>query len=422
MTHASHRTTGERAVCYFAAAYLSFWCLGVEIPMINLSLAAIGTLGVALAGLPLFLSGRIRLRWPLLLTSFVLLHIVMINPFDRFEFKIGLAAQLVVTFVFLVTIVNYSRDLDIYARMIRILLATTTLIVGTLIYIHVFVFHSQYLSAHFTLEAFIPLGRAGRNTLSFFLVVVFPFAYSRFSTQRSVYNAIVLGVVGFAALYTISRSALLSVLATVVLFGFLGTPPTRYRRQLVVLCLAVLVILPIGYGVNLWTTFLRLRNPEQIEAVESGDVALVALEGHRFDLIVGALRGFAASPLFGNGFGTAQADLGAETHNDFLRILYEFGLVGFLLFVAIIWSAYRDLRKCRQAVPSEYQWLVDGQTICLICTFGGLLTINAYDSPLVWFVLAGCQILPMAVAARRLSEASGPGQPLGGWPGTRAVE
>lgn len=395
---------GARLVCYFAAAILSSWCLGYEIPGVGLSVVAVGTVAVAAAGLPVILFGRLYLRWPLLLIAFIGLHLIVVNPFTDLAFKVGLAAQVVVAFGFFLAIVNLSRDLDVYSRMITILLITTTVIVGALLYIHLVVFQSQFLSIHFTQEAYQVGGRAGRNTLSYFLVIAFPFAYARFSHSRTLVNTLMMVVIGFAALYTISRMALLSIIATLVLFALLGTHASRYRRQLVAVGLAVLVILPIGYGIDLWTTFLRIRNPAQVEAVEAGDVSLVPLEGDRYNLIWWALDGLASSPVVGRGLGSFQAELGAESHNDYLRLLYEFGVVGLALFAGIVWGAFRDLRRCRWAVPPEHRWLVDGQTVSMICTFGGLLTINAYDAPPVWFVLAGSQIIPMAVtmAAQRV--------------------
>ena len=39
---------------------------------------------------------------------------------------------------------------------------------------------------------------------------------------------------------------------------------------------------------------------------------------------------------FGHGFDAVEANLGQSAHNEYLEILYDFGIIGFLIFFLII--------------------------------------------------------------------------------------
>ena len=399
--------TMKRLVAYFVAFYLSFWGLGQSIPGLGLSAGVVGTAAVFIFSPILFVGQKLHLRHQGLLTAFVLLHVVLVNPFElgNLSLKADLIVHIGAAFLFFVLVLNLVGNLQIYSRMIGVLLGTAAGVTLVLVYLHLFVYQSQYLTGHLTYNEYLDLGREGKNTLAFFLALLFPFAYARFTHHRGGYNLSILLLVTFGALYTISRMALLSLISSVILFALWGTRGYRYRRQMVLVGLMVLVILPVQFGIEPLTTFLKLRSPAEVEEVESGERGFVALGGHRYTLLLQSLEGFATSPIFGRGLGSSRQGGRSESHNDYARILYEFGLVGLLLFGSIIWISFRDLRSCKELVPPEHKWLLDGQVVALIGTFLMLLLINAYDSLPVWFILAGSQIIPRAAKGRVLLEA-----------------
>ena len=388
----------SRLAFYLVPFYLSFWGLGRDIPGIGLSTTVVGTLTLFLLSVPLFWNKPIRLRHQWFFIGFVLLHVLWLNPFGvRWLDKLDFSAKVVAAFLFFAIVVNLARTLERYSKMIGVLLATTTAVMLVLVYFHLVVFESSYLSKNLTAEELYYLGRQGKNSMAFFLAVVFPFAYARFTHQRNTYNLIVLVVIAFATVYTISRMALVSLVTAILLFAVIGLKRARYRRQLVAGGLTAFVVFPVVFEIDLVNTFLRARSPATIAEVESGERRILEFGAHRYQLLLQSLDGFIASPIIGQGAGSFRDDGRSDSHNDYGRILYELGLVGFLLAGSIVWFSFRDLRSCKRLVPPEHGWLLDGQIVSLVSTAAMLLVMNAYHTLPVWFVLAGAQVIPLSI-------------------------
>ena len=77
--------------------------------------------------------------------------------------------------------------------------------------------------------------------------------------------------------------------------------------------------------------------------------------------------------LFGHGYNSVLADnpLGFSAHNDFLEILYDFGVFAFLLYCALYFRIYRF---CRKLVERKSKYA--GAMLFSVC----LLIINSMVS------------------------------------------
>jgi O-antigen ligase len=383
----------QNGFCYFAVFALSFWCLAQRLPGLGLTAAEIVGGTLATAGLPLLLRGRLYLRHSPIFLVFVLIHLTIINPDHLGHSALHLGGQVLFAFASAVIFVNLAGGLKVYSGMISIMIATTASIALLLTYLHLFEFGSGYLTPHLDYETYYSVGRYGKNTLGFFLAFLFPFAYSRFSHKRTLLSLVGLSLITFSALYTISRMILLSLVLSIFLFAIFSTRRKIFLRQLMIVAVISLILFPVLLEIDLVETFLKLRSPATVEAVEDGEITFFDFGGHRMRMIREGLEGFWSSPLFGHGIGSFRVGGRSQAHNDYIQILYEFGLLGFLLFIAIFLMSFKDLLAGKKAIPPRYQWLWDAQIVCLVSVFFSLLFISAYETLPVWFTLAGTQIV-----------------------------
>ena len=381
-------------VCYLIALTLSLWCFGKDIPGIKIGLFMGGIIVFFYLSPVLFLRKTLQIPHKLLFVSFVALHLVVINPFKSNPFALSFSFKILTAFIFLFLLVNLVDNFELYSKMMLVHLFAVTVLVAVFVYLHLVVFHSTFLTVNLTKSGLFYGGRGGKNTLSFILALLFPFYYARFSHKKNIFNLLIVLLMGFSVLYTLSRMALISMVLSLLLFPLLAIRRTMYIKQFVVVATLVMMI-SLSFGIGL-KTFMALKDPTNAESIERGQGEFVGAEGHRMRLARAGVSGFLTSPLFGHGvasFRQQEATGESLSHNDYLQILYELGLSGILLFLGIIIVSLRDLMECRKNIPEEHQWLWDGQIVCLLSLCVTLLFINVYETMPFWFVLAGCHIL-----------------------------
>jgi len=82
--------------------------------------------------------------------------------------------------------------------------------------------------------------------------------------------------------------------------------------------------------------------------------------------------------LFGHGIGTIEGVFGIEAHNDYLRFLFQTGVIGLLLTLLIWVTLYRRME-------SQYRWIV----VMIACY---CVSENNYDNFFAMSLLAFCMI------------------------------
>lgn len=153
----------------------------------------------------------------------------------------------------------------------------------------------------------------------------------------------------YPILYSYSRGAYTATLA-----GFLTLGLLKDRRFLVLVVVLVFLysfILPNSVVERINNTFLEdeqiTQEKMETSAVGVGGVTLDTVG--RKELWEKAQRYFEQEPVLGIGFDTFRHLEGWITHNMFLKILAEQGLVGMTIFISFIitllWQAYRLFRR-----------------------------------------------------------------------------
>jgi O-antigen ligase len=206
----------------------------------------------------------------------------------------------------------------------------------------------------------------------------------------------------FALLLTSKRGQTIFFVISLVITYFIynsNRPQKRFIKLLLLISLALILIFVSSMFVpEVLNAFLRLTN--------SADPT-----GGRSPLFQEAINLFLANPLFGVGWGgykfIAKNTVGlyyptmyAETqaHNIYLQLLSEVGIVGFSLFVFIMFWMCRNsvklLRKCRQGIYKIGNSLERALAICLFIQvffiLYGLTGNPLYDNIMIYPYMMAC--------------------------------
>jgi len=348
-----------------------------------LSALRLGALSAIFGVIILLSSGRLqyvlRLKETWLLTALWLLAALTIPfsvwPGGSFVFC---AKALTSLLIFYLVIACYSMDLDNCMS-----LARGIALCGLLLCIEIIFLCAPAISGRIKTG-----GALDPNDLALILVCIFPFVLTLFQTGRKLEKAwsASLAVLFFAAIFiTGSRGGIIG-LFFVVLASMLGQRTKLRTKALIVgLCLVSLFFLPgslitrfdavwngtdYNYSVGrieLWKKSAWLFLPHILTGVGAGqsDTAM----------------GFAYGP-------TAWR----ATHNIFLQVGLELGMPGLLLFTAILYSIWKNIRTGLSAVdPDRHSplriLLMNSRISLLGFLVCGLFLSQAY-SPIVPFLLA----------------------------------
>lgn len=141
--------------------------------------------------------------------------------------------------------------------------------------------------------------------------------------------------------YVFSRAAYIATLVGVCVLALI-----RDRKLLVILAVFMVT----------WQTVVPPAVSERVNMTHDSSGKLEASAQERVDLWTQSKEMFLSSPVLGVGFGSFQfgehTDNLKDTHNYFVKVLVETGIVGFLIFLAMVaqmmmasWKLFRSARK-----------------------------------------------------------------------------
>jgi O-Antigen ligase len=200
------------------------------------------------------------------------------------------------------------------------------------------------------------------NQLAWVIVGTIPFFYYlcwRNGIWLSLASIAVLPVFIYALLLTGSRSGLLSLFVLIMAMAWLGKG--KFKRLVVGSLLLISLTLIVADELS---PDLKMRYQSIIDqSVIGGDTVMGRFEGMKRDLSTVWNR-----PIFGHGFATGQEVnanyLGSEkiTHDLYIEILQEVGIVGFIVFGLYILEVIRSLIEARRILsdlPPHHMWLIN---------------------------------------------------------------
>lgn len=160
-------------------------------------------------------------------------------------------------------------------------------------------------------------------------------------------------------LLSVKRTGFLAITIAMLAYFLveLARTDSRHRGRLRTVCLG-LVLLAVGYVFfQNYTTANDLPIWDRLLAIEEdGGSGRTEIWGHTWDMIRGSEPLFL---VFGHGFNTVAQDsaLGLSAHCDILEVLYDYGIVGTLLygcFCVRIATYYRTVKRRRPELAGSY--------------------------------------------------------------------
>jgi O-antigen ligase len=186
----------------------------------------------------------------------------------------------------------------------------------------------------------------------------------------------------FAAMYTFSRGSYAAILFSVLVLGVL-----KDRKLLVIL----------GIFAVTWQAIVPAPVRERVNMTTNSNGQLEASAQERVDLWTNAENSILHSPILGNGFATFQfgqhVDNLKDTHNWYVKVLVETGIVGFIMALFMLQqmlaTSYRLFRRGKDPL---YQGLGLGVLAatcsCIVANIFGDRWTYIEITALLWVLVA----------------------------------
>ena len=177
------------------------------------------------------------------------------------------------------------------------------------------------------------------------------------------------------------RGAMCVVIA-ILLYYLISYKPQGSKRGLIfgvfIICIFIIALRFLS------TTSVFSQGYNRIIDFFSGSQDQSAKE--RLDLYSSAIQIFQDKPFFGYGIGGSLGELHIWSHNVFLDIMIDYGLVGLFIFViTVIMSFYRILKLTKIHRSEEIAFIFG------LCSFIGLLFSGSYLSDAgIWYLFGYC--------------------------------
>lgn len=206
------------------------------------------------------------------------------------------------------------------------------------------------------------------NAFASYLLILLVFGVSQWFEKEKIVSPfflrILISLIFVIFIFTFSRGGWLALVVSMI---FLGA--VRYRKLLVFFPLVLLLVV-----VSVPATMDRIEN-----TFNPGYTHGRSAWAWRQDTWKEILPLVYEKPFLGHGLATVEAELGVMTHNDYLRLLAETGMVGLiaylLLMLSLLIGIFRDFRRTR----SE---LVRGLQVGLMAMIVGFLFRQFADNTL----------------------------------------
>ncbi len=240
------------------------------------------------------------------------------------------------------------------------------------------------------------------NDLAFVLLCAFPFSAFGFFEERGIKKLLMLIIAGLimgTVIFTQSRGGFLGL---VVVGGIILLKIFRKRKATAILFVGMFVaVFAFLASSSYWTRLSTIVDP--------GDDYNVSSPAGRIEVWKKGLKMMVENPLTGGGIGnfvTAEGlshkNVGGAwmtAHNSFIQVGGELGVGGFILFILLIYSLVKSLRK---VTPKDLniKTLKDSLEVSLIgYVIGGFFLSQAYS--IILYLIAG-MIIALTCIVKRL--------------------
>jgi hypothetical protein len=245
--------------------------------------------------------------------------------------------------------------------------------------------------------------RSGKNSLAIATAVISPFLVAYLLSTKKIMHR-VFGFLGVMSILVFmmnlqSRSMVVTIAIVFTVFTlFTHNKKVKLSFLLIGFVASSLLIMDnFNYKSYLYKTGTFEEEPKvetinpysHYDSTKGGPINKY-LNSHRGWLLQEAINGFIDSNLMGNGVATfriRESNLGSrtETHNDYALVLYEQGVVGFLVLIFLILYRLKRTYKANQTFTKNYY--ITASLSSLVGLSASLFFINLYQTQIFWVII-----------------------------------
>lgn len=171
-----------------------------------------------------------------------------------------------------------------------------------------------------------------------------------------------------------SRKALLIVFITILSLALLTTGRNKKFRSFIWI---VIIFLISWYMLNNLASLAFLQERfEGLFAVITGNKGNVAGDENRVQFIEVGIKHFLKSPILGNGFYYSNYLFGTYTHNNYIELLLNNGIIGFVAYYSIYLYLFLISNKLN---PSNRKAFILIRLILIVYLVAGIGVVTYYD-------------------------------------------
>ncbi len=284
---------------------------------------------------------------------------------------------------FLLLVAAFPRDERFLAKFFGVMIWAAAGLMAVLIYQYAVVFGSPYLGSGMD-EA----SEQDKNQLAWNLAFLMPLAIAQISlSKKKALAAPPVCTLIVAWIYVGSRGGWLS--ATVGIFVAAAILASRDQKAMARLAAMFTGIAVLGL-LGGWVLVQVLDVAPDYLASRLGSIDPASEQfgestALRVELLRNAFDAFEASPVTGVGLTNVRKQ-GYVTHNDYVALLSETGVVGLALFLSVgaaVWQFVHP-KRAEGGQPTMEPWALSGIRGSFVAMGISLLFINAWTTPAFW--------------------------------------
>jgi len=258
-------------------------------------------------------------------------------------------------------------------------------LIGIYLFRYFFILKAPYLSIGWS-----EISEHGKNQMGLYLAIVTPFIFWKNIYEKfSFYNLLSLLIHISAVLYTLSRGTWISLFASIVVATIIFLTKKEklkinlnFIRNFFLGILIVAVLFFYFYSKLPFSDVFRLRLQSIFSLEDYANRRSISL---RKEYIRTSIDYFAGNPLFGIGTSNFYGFTLFVNHNDYLQILCEQGIIGFVTFLGILFVILYCLFNVN---IKEYESLsLINSSLSIILYFNFVNTYNVIIIYVIWSML-----------------------------------
>lgn len=173
-------------------------------------------------------------------------------------------------------------------------------------------------------------------------------------TEKKVIRIICIIITGLALLTSIKRGGVVAYLIALTIYIYCSLNRTQSKRSIInfvpfviaiALVLSVFAYVDSRLGGRIYS---RFTEESKTTDISSGRVDIYQ---QTIDLVQSTNFG---QLIYGHGFDAVRRDSGSAAHNDFLEVIYDFGVIGFAFYVLMIVRLFMAIKRLREKESRLY--------------------------------------------------------------------